>query len=534
MATLTLKQALAQFWLQITNKFVPRESGKGLSTNDYSNADKQKLNSIPTTIGTITGVTAGNGLSGGGTSGAITIAAQVDRGLSIASDKIGHSNSVTAGTASEGGSARTLAFGGTFNIPSVTYDAQGHISGKSSIKLTMPATPSASDVGAVPTSRTVNGKALSANITLAASDVGAIAAADKGAANGIASLGSDGRVPSSQLPSYVDDVLEYANKSSFPATGETGKIYISQNDNKTYRWSGSAYVEISPSLALGTTSSTAFAGDKGNAAYTHAVTNKGIAKSSGLYKITTNSEGHVTAATAVAKADITGLGIPAQDTTYSAATQSAAGLMSAADKAKLDGVAANANNYTYTLPNASSSTLGGVKVGSNITVSSGTISLSKANVVAALGYTPPTTDTNTTYSAGTGISLSGTTFSNSGVRSISTGSANGTISVNTNGSTANVAVKGLGSAAYKDASGTWDISISGLAYQALLDGDGNTISSTYLPLAGGGLTGRTYSSSTVAVDAGASFRNINIVGPTTTIEAGVTAIPTGEIWIKYE
>lgn len=62
--------------------------------------------------------------------------------------------------------------------------------------------------------------------------------------------------------------------------------------------------------------------------------------------------------------------------------------------------------------------------------------------------TDANTDTNTTYSAGTGISLSGTTFSNSGVRSIATGSSNGTISVNTNGSTANVAVKGLGSAAY--------------------------------------------------------------------------------------
>lgn len=59
-----------------------------------------------------------------------------------------------------------------------------------------------------------------------------------------------------------------------------------------------------------------------------------------------------------------------------------------------------------------------------------------------------TQDTNTTYSAGTGISLSGTTFSNSGVRSISTGGTNGTISVNTNGTSAEVAVKGLGSAAY--------------------------------------------------------------------------------------
>lgn len=97
---------------------------------------------------------------------------------------------------------------------------------------------------------------------------------------------------------------------------------------------------------------------------------------------------------------------------------------------------------------ATSSTLGLVKVGSNITNSSGTISLTKANVTSALGYTPPTSDTNTTYSAGAGISLSGTTFSNSGVRSIATGSSNGTISVNTNGSTANVAVKGLGSAAY--------------------------------------------------------------------------------------
>ena len=84
------------------------------------------------------------------------------------------------------------------------------------------------------------------------------------------------------------------------------------------------------------------------------------------------------------------------NTTYSAATQSAAGLMSAADKTKLDGIATGANNYTYTLPTASSSTLGGVKTGSNITNSSGTISLTKANVTAALGYTPPTT--NTTYS----------------------------------------------------------------------------------------------------------------------------------------
>ena len=85
----------------------------------------------------------------------------------------------------------------------------------------------------------------------------------KGAADGIATLDSSGKVPSSQLPSYVDDVLEYANKASFPTKGESGKIYIDKETNLTYRWGGTAYVEISQSLALGETSSTAYAGDKG-------------------------------------------------------------------------------------------------------------------------------------------------------------------------------------------------------------------------------------------------------------------------------
>ena len=76
---------------------------------------------------------------------------------------------------------------------------------------------------------------------------------------------TDGKVPAAQLPSYVDDVLEYANTAAFPATGESGKIYVAQDTNKTYRWGGSAYAEISESLALGETASTAYAGDKGKA-----------------------------------------------------------------------------------------------------------------------------------------------------------------------------------------------------------------------------------------------------------------------------
>lgn len=102
-----------------------------------------------------------------------------------------------------------------------------------------------------------------------ASDVGAIPVTDKGFANGVAELDENGFVPSNQLPSYVDDVLEFANKSSFPQTGESGKIYVAQDTNLTYRWTGTTYVEISKSLALGETSSTAFRGDRGKIAYDH-------------------------------------------------------------------------------------------------------------------------------------------------------------------------------------------------------------------------------------------------------------------------
>lgn len=67
------------------------------------------------------------------------------------------------------------------------------------------------------------------------------------AANGLAQLDGSGLIPSALLPSYVDDVIEAANLSAFPATGETGKIYVAKDTNKTYRWSGSAYIEISAS-----------------------------------------------------------------------------------------------------------------------------------------------------------------------------------------------------------------------------------------------------------------------------------------------
>ena len=85
----------------------------------------------------------------------------------------------------------------------------------------------------------------------------------KGRAGGVVPLDNDGLISSMYLPSYVDDVLEYSTFSALPATGESGKIYVTLDTNLTYRWSGTSYVEISKSLALGETADTAYAGNKG-------------------------------------------------------------------------------------------------------------------------------------------------------------------------------------------------------------------------------------------------------------------------------
>ena len=96
--------------------------------------------------------------------------------------------------------------------------------------------------------------------------------ANKGVVDGYAELDSNGKVPTSQLPSYVDSVQEYDTFSDLPSSGEHNIIYVTLDDNKTYRWSGSQYVEISASLALGETSSTAYRGDRGKIAYDHSQT----------------------------------------------------------------------------------------------------------------------------------------------------------------------------------------------------------------------------------------------------------------------
>lgn len=100
-------------------------------------------------------------------------------------------------------------------------------------------------------------------------DQNMIPKSQKGQPGGLAELDETGRVPSLQLPSYVDDVIDVDTYSNLPNPGESGKIYITTDNNKQYRWSGTGYAEISSSLALGETSSTAYRGDRGKVAYDH-------------------------------------------------------------------------------------------------------------------------------------------------------------------------------------------------------------------------------------------------------------------------
>ena len=94
------------------------------------------------------------------------------------------------------------------------------------------------------TARTINGVSFNGTSNIVVSDATKIPISEKGAVNGVATLGADGKIAASQLPSYVDDVLEYNSLLEFPVTGEKGKIYVALNANKVYRWSGSAYVYI--------------------------------------------------------------------------------------------------------------------------------------------------------------------------------------------------------------------------------------------------------------------------------------------------
>lgn len=456
-------------------------------------------------IGDITGVTAGNGLTGGATSGTATLNVGAGSGITVSADAVavnttytttGKNYAVAVDTTS-GGLYVTVPWtdtntdthyttginaggtGATANAavsnPYITIKDNSTYRGQIQLKGSGATSISSDANGVITIKSTDNNTTYSAATTSAA---GLMSAADKTKLDGIAT-GADAVSLSRSLTS--------GTKIGTITINGTGTDLYCQTNTDTCNTAGSH--EKSDKLFL--------VGCLSQGPYYETFSNSkcyasgGYLYSNGTKVLTSHQslDNYSTLANTIKSLSISGKTITytkgdgttgtltTQDTntTYNAATQSAAGLMSANDKKKLDGIAANANNYTYTLPNASSSTLGGVKVGSNITVSSGTISLTKANVTAALGYTPPTSDTNTTYSAGTGISLSGTTFSlNSGYYATSKNS-------------------GLMSAADK-------AKLDGIAAGATALTLGTTATTAakgdhthnYLPLSGGNVTGHIY------------------------------------------
>ena len=117
------------------------------------------------------------------------------------------------------------AYGLAGSVPSITVDAKGRLTAAANVSIAITAS----------------------QVTDFSTAADARISAQKAQPSGLATLDATGKVPAAQLPSFVDDVLEYADLASFPVTGENGVIYVAIDSNKTYRWSGSTYIEISPS-----------------------------------------------------------------------------------------------------------------------------------------------------------------------------------------------------------------------------------------------------------------------------------------------
>ena len=303
---------------------------------------------------------------------------------------------------------------GATKVEASSTNGKIKINGTDTIVYTHPTT-TAVTAAAVKVGKDSSGHVVLGN-ALTASDVGAIATTAKGAANGVAELDSTGKVPSSQLPSFVDDVLEYDKQSSFPTTGEAGKIYIAQDTNKTYRWSGSAYVEISASLALGETSSTAYRGDRGKTAYDHS-------------QLTSGNPHNVT------KSDV-GLGNVGNFKAVS--TVASQGLTNTEKSNARANIGAGTSNLTIGTTSTTAAA-GNHKHSASLDTDTGTSAITLAHggkyKLTAGGssiiFTMPASDGNTTY-----------TFAE--------GSTNGAFSVTPSGGSAqSVKVHGLAAAAYK-------------------------------------------------------------------------------------
>lgn len=406
---------------------LPNSNASQTASGLMSSTDKTKLDNIAegatANTGTIESITSTSPISGSGTSGTITISHET--------------SGVTAGSYGPSGeSDRSPAFGGPVKTLQLTIDNTGHITGATEYQTDIPnytATATESGLMSSQDKTKLDGVAEGATKNEAAtqapsniSDVASVGNSAKYAKEDhihkveVSSNPSNGEITvAGQKLQVVDlasflhldangnvtpssgslDVFSYASFSAFPESGMNNKLYIDESTNNLYYWNivNNQYVKISgdsgqTSLTLGETETTAYRGDRGAAAYKHAVTNKGSEFASGLYKIATNSEGHVTEATEVIKKDITDLGIPSQDTVYTHPTYTEH--TAAAVK-----VGNDATGHVIIGDALTKSDVGLANVDNK---SSDTIrsEITSENVTTALGYTP-----GHDYIAGDGISI---------------------------------------------------------------------------------------------------------------------------------
>ena len=365
--------------------------------------DKKKLDGIAAgataNTGDITGVTAGNGLTGGGSSGSVTLNVGAGAGLTVSADSIGHTNSVTASTA-KGSDTKTLTFGGTFALPTVSYDAQGHVTGSGTTTMTMP-----SDrlfVTLIPT-----GTSIPANANLNTATYMKVG-------RYFCSKTTDAKTLQN-CPVDVAFMMEVYSPLSTSIDNETTGTWVYRIRKITAYNTGMQFIQYA---SVGATANVWTYGDWkvqpiANFALDTADSNGGSAATGSATKpIYINSSGQFTACTHALNATVPS-DAKFTDTTYSNATSSVAGLMSAADKAKLDGIASGAT--------ANTGDITGVTAGNGLTGggSSGSVTL---NVGAGTGI-------SVTADAVALATVSGLTAGTYGPSAAVTGSNNATMNV---------------------------------------------------------------------------------------------------------